>query len=148
MSDAPKNMMIAIPEGSTFIQHKTGSTWNDGGSWHSVFFRRSDGSGGSIHMKSDYQPDDLEVSDWDIPVGPNPTPAQIMADQRVRALIADVERLNAACDAMWNDFDRVEKKTSPLAGNPFGIREYHCKAITEAQQRLLAALGAIAGEKP
>jgi hypothetical protein len=87
---------------------------------------------------------DFDRSRADLP----PTAAQIMADPRVKALVADIERLNAACDAMWNDFDRVEKNNSPLAGKPFRIREYHCKAITEAQQRLPTALAAIKEPKP
>jgi hypothetical protein len=68
-----------------------------------------------------------------------PTTEQIMSDPRVKALIADVERLNAACDAMWNDFDRVESRSN-WQGGDYAIKEVHCKAITEAQQQLPATL--------
>jgi hypothetical protein len=94
MSDAPENMIAAIPEGAVFMHHKTGSTWNDGGSWHSVFFRKSDGSGGVINMESDYASDNLKVSDWDIPKYLNPTAAQIAADPRVQALVNAVSAVS------------------------------------------------------
>ena len=62
------------------------------------------------------------------------TPAQDVA-----GLVEAVEALNAACDAMWNDHERIEKNPSRF-GQPYQLKEKHIKAISEAQQKLPAAL--------
>jgi len=51
----------------------------------------------------------------------------------VETLTGAAQRLNAACDAMWNDHRRVEAHR---------IKECHMKAISEAQQALFPALEA------
>ena len=53
------------------------------------------------------------------------------AQALVGTLTGAAQRLNAACDAMWNDHRRVEAHR---------IKECHMKAISEAQQALFPAL--------
>lgn len=60
----------------------------------------------------------------------------------VRPLVEAVEALNAACDAMWNDHERLERNPDRW-GQKMRIKERHLKAITEAQQRLPAILAAL-----
>lgn len=55
-----------------------------------------------------------------------------------------IERLNAACDAMWNDHGRLEENPGAF-GQKYRIKEVHMRAISEAQQALPAALAAIKG---
>ena len=70
--------------------------------------------------------------------------AAALALPEVRELVEAVERLNAACDAMWNDRNRVEKSDGAF-GYTHRIREAHVIAISEAQQQLPAALTALEG---
>jgi hypothetical protein len=58
-------------------------------------------------------------------------------------LIEAVERLNAACDAMWNDHQRLEPSRGGSV-QPYRIKEVHIRAISEAQQQLPAILRALA----
>ena len=61
----------------------------------------------------------------------------------VQGLAEAVERLNAACDAMWNDGDRLEE--NPIVFGPlYRLKEVHMKAISEAQQALPSALAPFA----
>ena len=63
----------------------------------------------------------------------------------VATLVAAVERLNAACDAMWNDHARLEKNAGYFAGQqPWQLKEVHMRAISEAQQCLPEALALFA----
>lgn len=90
MSEAPKNMLAAMPEGASVVRHATGETWNDGGRWHELIFRRSDGTAGIVRMESDYRPDDLTVRNFYMP------PDEI-ADLRAQlaAAVARAERAEA-----------------------------------------------------
>ena len=66
----------------------------------------------------------------------------------VATLVEAVERLNAACDAMWNDHERLEKNTGYFAGQqPWQLKEAHMKAISEAQQALPSALAPFARKR-
>ena len=58
---------------------------------------------------------------------------------KVQALVEAIEALNAACDAMWNDHERLEENPGRF-GQPYRLKEVHMKAISEAQQKLPAAL--------
>ena len=69
------------------------------------------------------------------------TPEQIAASL-IPALVQAIERLNAACDAMWNDHDRLEKNPGSF-GQKWQLKEAHMKAISEAQQALPAVLAAL-----
>lgn len=60
----------------------------------------------------------------------------------VRPLVDAVEALNAACDAMWNDHERLERNPDRW-GQKMRIKERHVKAISEAQQRLPTILAAL-----
>jgi len=64
------------------------------------------------------------------------------AEAKVRPLVDAVEALNAACDAMWNDRERLERNPD-WWGQKMRIKERHVKAISEAQQRLPAILAAL-----
>ena len=71
--------------------------------------------------------------------------AAAMEMDEVRALAAVIERLNAACDAMWNDHERLEKNAGYFADQqPWQLKEVHILAISEAQQCLPAALAPFA----
>jgi hypothetical protein len=61
---------------------------------------------------------------------------------KVQALVDAIEVLNAACDAMWNDHERLEENPGRF-GQPYRLKEVHMKAISEAQQKLPAALAAM-----
>ena len=69
-----------------------------------------------------------------------PAVAPALMDELVEA----VKRLNAACDAMWNDHQRLEENLGRF-GQKYRIKEVHVKAITEAQQQLPAVLAKIEG---
>lgn len=43
------------------LEHHSGPTWNDGGSWYTTTLRCGDEIL-RVHMKSDYRQDDLEVT--------------------------------------------------------------------------------------
>lgn len=62
MSDMiPKQMIAATPEDSVLIEAFHGSTWNDGGMWHTAIFLDPDGLFWRVKMETDYLPDDLVV---------------------------------------------------------------------------------------
>ena len=64
-------------------------------------------------------------------------------DEVIARLVEALERLNAACDAMWNDDRRTEKINGYFTGQqPWQIKEVHMRSISEAQQRLPSALAA------
>ena len=69
------------------------------------------------------------------------TDSTAMAD-KVQALVNAAEALNAACDAMWNDHEHLEENTGRF-GQPYRLKERHMRAISEAQQKLPAALAAM-----
>ena len=76
---------------------------------------------------------------------PSPAPMTVQQSARapeVAALVQAIERLNAACDAMWNDHDRLEKNPGSF-GQKWQLKEAHMKAISEAQQALPAVLAAL-----
>jgi hypothetical protein len=104
-------MMDAIPDGAVFVKHQTGSTWNDGGRWHNVYFKKPDGTGGVIRMQTDYRHLDLEVEDWQ-PPEPTYTRAEVEAAVKraldhyasaVRTLWAKCEQVEDACDEHLNN---------------------------------------------
>lgn len=43
------------------LEHKEGSTWNDGGSWYTTILKTSDKII-RVHMPSNYQTDKLEIT--------------------------------------------------------------------------------------
>ena len=65
---------------------------------------------------------------------------------KIEALVDTVKRMNAACDAMWNDHERLEKNAGYFAGQqPWQLKDAHMRAISEAQQDsciILAQIGA------
>lgn len=65
---------------------------------------------------------------------------------KIEVLVDTVKRMNAACDAMWNDHERLEKNAGYFAGQqPWQLKDAHMRAISEAQQDsciILAQIGA------
>jgi len=72
--------------------------------------------------------------------------ADPLADPRVQALVVAIERLNAACDAMWNDHERLEENPGRF-GQKYRLKELHMRAISEAQQALPDLLAAFKGKQ-
>ena len=73
-------------------------------------------------------------------------------EERIRKLEAKLakavgatEVLNAACDAMWNDHERLEENPSRF-GQPYRLKENHMRAISEAQQKLPVTLAELKGQ--
>lgn len=67
---------------------------------------------------------------------------------KIEVLVDTVKRLNAACDAMWNDHERLEKNAGYFAGQqPWQLKGAHMREISEAQQAALNTLNQI-GAKP
>ncbi len=48
-------------EGAVLVYHRSGPTWDDGGAWHRIVARMTDGTHVSIKMESDYAPDVLII---------------------------------------------------------------------------------------
>jgi hypothetical protein len=59
----PKQLTDAVPSGSNIWLYRSGSTWNDGGAWHSAIFKLPDGTFRRVKMESDYCPDAITVED-------------------------------------------------------------------------------------
>lgn len=59
--------------------------------------------------------------------------------------VGATEVLNAACDAMWNDHERLEENPSRF-GQPYRLKENHMRAISEAQQKLPVILTELKGQ--
>jgi hypothetical protein len=57
----PKELIAAVPNGSTLVEYYHGSTWNDGGAWHTAIYKLPDGTLCRVKMESDYRPNDLIV---------------------------------------------------------------------------------------
>ena len=86
---APKNMIAAMPDGAIAIEHKTGSTWNDGGSWHSLVARLLDGTHIIIEMQSYYWGGFLKIS-----------PHKYLSANVATEQAAEIERLREALSDM------------------------------------------------
>jgi hypothetical protein len=89
-----------------------------------------------------YGPDDLITWDMDQVIAALPAALGVQPAPNVTALVEAVKRLNAACDAMWNDHNRLEPNPGSF-GQKWQLKEVHMKAISEAQQKLPAALAAL-----
>jgi len=108
--------------------------------------------GGHIVTPGDWIATGIKGEHW--PIKPDVfaetyTPVSAALDaaeaRAVATLVEAVERLNAACDAIWNDHERLEKNTGYFAGQqPWQLKEAHMKAISEAQQALPSALAPFA----
>ena len=62
MSDTPPKQIIdAAPEDSVLIEARSGSTFNDGGSWHTAIFLDPYGEYWRVRMETDYRQNDLVV---------------------------------------------------------------------------------------
>lgn len=68
--------------------------------------------------------------------------AAALALPEIAAMVDAVLRLNAACDAMWNDHERLEKNPCSF-GQKWQLKDTHMKAISEAQQALPPILAAL-----
>ena len=96
VNKVPQTMLDVLSEGDEVVYHKEGSTWNDGGSYHTIVVKTLRDNYIRVHMASDYRPTELTYSASE-PWPPEDKDAKIQALTSERdALQSRVEELEKA----------------------------------------------------